>query len=289
MNKNAIFLIACLAFFSACSASTKDRANVTSNVDDHTIGKTKDTTLLKPATTAEILAREEVPVLCYHQIREWKASDGKRAKDDIIAPDRFSAHIKMLADSGYNAILPDQLYDYLVYGKKLPQKPIMLTFDDTDLDQFTVAAPTLKKYGFKGVYFIMTVSIGKKGRIAYMNKAQIKQLSDEGNTIASHTYDHKNFAQFTEEDWKTQIEEPNKTLSAITGKKIDYFAYPYGVTKASKLHKLKDYGFKAAFILSTKRDENYPLFTIRRIIDPGTYTAKNLYNSIHKSFNKPKI
>jgi peptidoglycan/xylan/chitin deacetylase (PgdA/CDA1 family) len=242
----------------------------------------------EPADNKTIMARREVPVLCYHQIREATGSDSKRAHDDIISPTKFRAHIKMLADSGYHTILPDQLYDYLVYGAKLPEKPIMITFDDTDLDQFTIGATTLKKYGNKGVYFIMTVSIGKKGRIGYMSKEQIRQLSDEGNTIASHTYDHKNFAQFTDEDWKTQIDEPTKKLEEITGKKIEYFAYPYGVYKASTLHKLKEHGFKAAFILSTARDENYPLYTIRRIIDPGRYTAKNLYYSINKSFNKIK-
>ncbi|RQO69053.1 polysaccharide deacetylase [Pedobacter sp. KBW01] len=247
-----------------------------------------DSANTKPAGAKTILARREVPVLCYHQIRNTTASDSKRAHDDIIAPDKFREHMKMLADSGYHSILPDQLYDYLVYGTKLPEKPIMITFDDTDEDQFTVGATTLKKHGFKGVYFIMTVSIGRKGRINYMTKEQIKQLADEGNTIASHTYDHKNFAQFTDEDWKTQIDEPTKKLEEITGKKVEYFAYPYGVYKAANLHKLKEHGFKAAFILSTARDENYPLYTIRRIIDPGRYTAKNLYYSINKSFNKTK-
>ena len=247
-----------------------------------------DTKKLKPADAKTILARKEVPVLCYHQIRNALSSDSKRANDDIIAPDKFKEHIKMLADSGYNSILPDQLYEYLVYGKKLPEKPIMITFDDTDEDQFTVGNSTLKKYGYKGVYFIMTVSIGRKGRINYMTREQIKQLADEGNAIASHTYDHKNFAQFTDEDWKTQIDEPTKKLEQITGKKVEYFAYPYGVYKAANLPKLKEHGFKAAFILSTARDENYPLFTIRRIIDPGRYSAKNLYYSINKSFNKTK-
>lgn len=285
--KLLLAVIATLLLFS-CQSNLQENNNKTAsaNVDTTTA---KNHANLKPASAKEILAKREVPVLCYHQIRNWLPSDGKRAHDDIIAPDRFESHVKMLADSGYTSILPDQLYDYLVFDKKLPEKPIMFTFDDTDLDQFTVAAPTLKKYGFKGVYFIMTVAIGKKGRIAYMNKAQIKQLSDEGNTIASHTYDHKNFADFKDEDWKTQIEEPTKKLEEITGKKVEYFAYPYGVSKSSTLHKLKDYGFKAAFILSTKRDENYPLFTIRRIIDPGTYTAKNLYNSINKSFNKKPV
>lgn len=246
--------------------------------------KAENQTTLIAADAATILARKEVPVLCYHQIRDWTSTDGNGAKDDIISPARFKEHIKMLADNGYHSILPDQLYDYLVYGKELPPKPIMFTFDDTDLDQFTVAYPTLKQYGFKGVYFIMTVAIGKKGRIDYMNAEQIKTLSDDGNVIANHTYDHKNFAHFNENDWLVQLEEPNQKLEKITGKKIEYFAYPYGVFKSSKLHKLKDYGFKMAFILSTKRNEQYPLFTVRRIIDPGYYTARGLMNSIKKSF-----
>lgn len=283
-----IFIIGAglLLYLAACTASSQEEhqtglsgkklETVPATIHSDTLGK-------KPATAAEVLARKEVPVLCYHQIRDWKPSDSKRAHDDIIPPANFKQHIKMLADSGYHTILPDQLYDYLNYGAALPEKPIMITFDDTDLDQYTVGAKVLKEHGFKGVFFIMTVSIG---RPRYMSKAQIKELADDGHEIASHTWNHKNFAQFTAEDWKIQIDEPTQTLEKITGKKVAYFAYPYGVFKASTLHKLKDHGFKAAFILSTKRDEQYPLFTIRRIIDPGTYTARNLYHSIQKSFNK---
>lgn len=281
MKFNFPLALVLVLILGACSNAAQEKGSTAENVAE---SKTDTVTKAQPADAKTILARKQVPVLCYHQIRDWQAGDSKRAHDDIISPANFEAHVKMLADSGYTSILPDQLYDYLVYGKTLPKNPIMFTFDDTDLDQFTVANPVLKKYGFKAVYFIMTVSIGKKGRIAYMNKAQIKQLADEGNVIASHTYDHKNFAQFTPEDWTTQIDKPTQLLEEITGKKIEYFAYPYGVSKASELHKLKEHGFKAAFILSTKRDENYPLYTIRRIIDPGTYTAKNLMHSIKKSF-----
>ena len=265
---------------SACTYSGQSKTTSTSVNSDKDIVEANDTPE-KEATAAEILSRKEVPVLCYHQIRDWKASDSKRAHDDIIPPANFKQHIKMLADSGYHTILPDQLYDYLNYGTKLPEKPIIISFDDTDLDQFTVAAPELKKYGFKGVFFIMTVSIG---RPRYMSKAQIKTLSNEGHVIASHTWNHKNFTEFTDEDWEIQLDKPTKTLETITGKKVEYFAYPYGVWKPETLHKLKEHGFKAAFILSTKRDETNPLFTIRRIIDPGRYTAKNLYQSINKSF-----
>ncbi|WP_316798190.1 polysaccharide deacetylase family protein [Pedobacter frigidisoli] len=286
MKRFSLLAIVIPALIASCTADSKKQ--VSQAKTDFTKIEVADTANQKAADNKTILSRREVPVLCYHQIRNNIASDSKRAHDDIIAPDKFREHIKMLADSGYHTIQPDQLYNYLVYGSKLPEKPIIISFDDTDEDQFTVGNTTLKKYSFKGVYFIMTVSIGRKGRISYMTKAQIKQLADEGNTIASHTYDHKNFAQFTEEDWKTQIDEPTRKLEEITGKKIEYFAYPYGVYKSSTLHKLKEHGFKAAFILSTARDEQYPLLTIRRIIDPGRYTAKNLYYSINKSFNKTK-
>lgn len=286
MKKLIIGAFICPILFTACQSSSGETSlsATTKTTSSLSVATAPETDTLKPADAATILAKKEAPVLCYHQIREWLPSDGKRAKDDIISPAKFKEHVKMLADSGYQSILPDQLYDYLLYGKALPEKPIMFTFDDTDLDQFTVAYPTLKQYGFKGVYFIMTVAIGKKGRIAYMNAAQIKELSDQGNVIASHTYDHKNFAKFNDEDWKTQIDEPTQKLEKITGKKVEYFAYPYGVYKSSLLPKLKEHGFKAAFILSTKRDENYPLYTIRRIIDPGNYTARNLLHSIKKSF-----
>lgn len=279
--KNYISLLFPL-LFAACVPGTRENAAL---AEQKTTEETKKDTLGKrePADAKTVLGRKEVPVLCYHQIRDWKASDSKRAHDDIIPPANFKQHMKMLADSGYHTILPDQLYDYLNYGTALPAKPIMITFDDTDLDQYTVGAAELKKHGFKGVFFIMTVSIG---RPRYMSKAQIKELSDDGHVIASHTWNHKNFTQFTDEDWKIQIDEPTRTLEKITGKKVEYFAYPYGLFKASLLPKLKEHGFKAAFILSTKRDETDPLLTIRRIIDPGTYSARNLYNSIQKSFNK---
>ncbi len=87
------------------------------------------------------MARKQVPVVCWHQIRDWRPKDSKNANDYIVQIAAFKEHIKMLADSGYHTILPDQLYAYLTTGAALPKKPIMLTFDDTDEDQYTIAAP----------------------------------------------------------------------------------------------------------------------------------------------------
>ncbi|CAH0270971.1 MULTISPECIES: polysaccharide deacetylase family protein [unclassified Pedobacter] len=248
-------------------------------------GTPVDVSKIKVADAKTILARKQVPILCYHQVRNWKPTDGKVGKDYIVEIQNFKDQMKMLADSGYHTILPDQLYAYLNTGAALPSKPIMLTFDDTDLDQFTIVRPTLDKLGYKAVYFIMTVSIGKKGKfVDYMSKEQIKQLADEGNVIGSHTYDHKNFKKYAGKDWEEQLDKPTKKLEEITGKKMTEFAYPFGLWNAEGIPELKKRGFRMAYQLSTKRDEKDPLFTIRRIIASGYWSPKTLSNSIKNSF-----
>ncbi|MBD1366620.1 polysaccharide deacetylase family protein [Mucilaginibacter sp. ZT4R22] len=252
-----------------------------------------------PVDNAAVMARKQVPIVCYHQIRDWKATDSKGAKDYIVQIAAFKEHIKMLADSGYHTILPNQLYNYLTTGAALPKKPIMLTFDDTDLDQFTVAAPELKKYGFKAVYFVMTVSIG---RPRYMTAEMVKKLSDDGNVIASHTWDHHRVDKYTHngvfqikgkngkitnrpvDDWVTQIDKPTKKLQEITGKEIVYFAYPFGIWKKPVLPEIQKRGFKLAFQLADKRDPDYPLLTVRRILDSGYWSTKTFSNSVRNSF-----
>jgi peptidoglycan/xylan/chitin deacetylase (PgdA/CDA1 family) len=234
------------------------------------------------AKNVEILSRPEVPILCYHQIRNYKPTDSKTAKDYIVPVAVFSQQMQSLADSGYHAILPEQLNDYLVYGKALPSKPVMITFDDTRLDQYTAALPELNKHGFKGVFFIMTVSLGRPG---YMSADQVKKLADEGHTIGSHTWDHKNVKTYTDEEWPRQVGKPSKQLQTITGKPVEYFAYPFGLWNKNAIAGLKKFGFKGVFQLSDRRDENDPLYSIRRIIVPG-YSAATLQRSMKNSFKK---
>lgn len=294
MKHHLLPLLAAAAIFTA-SCQSKSQTNTDNTDVKDTLTQTSskeevqaakiDVSKIKVADAKTILARKQVPILCYHQVRNWKPTDGKVGKDYIVEIQNFKDQVKMLADSGYHSILPDQLYAYLNTGAPLPSKPIMFTFDDTDMDQFTIAAPTLKKYGFKAVYFIMTVSIGRKGKfVDYMTKEQIKQLSDDGNVIGSHTYDHKNFKKYQGKDWEEQLDKPTKKLEEITGKKMTEFAYPFGLWNAEGFPELKKRGFRMAFSLADKRDQNYPLYTVRRIIASGYWSPKTLHNSIVKSF-----
>jgi hypothetical protein len=103
----------------------------------------------------------EVPVLCYHQIRNWEESDSKSARGYIMPPGRFKKQIKVLVDSGYHFILPDQLLSHILTNNTLPQKPIMISFDDGTAGQFTEAIPILNDAKIKAVFFIMTVVLNR--------------------------------------------------------------------------------------------------------------------------------
>src|SRR5688500_406352 len=110
--------------------------------------------------------------------------------------------LKRLVDCGHHRLLPDQPNDYLIKGTPLPSKPFMLTFDDTRQEHYSIAAPAMEKHGFKGVFFVMTIPIGRPN---YMTSEQIKELSDRGHIIGSHTWDHHNVKHLKEDDWAVQI------------------------------------------------------------------------------------
>jgi peptidoglycan/xylan/chitin deacetylase (PgdA/CDA1 family) len=245
----SIIAFAWIAIHQSCnSGNTAPVIKVKAKASD--LLRSEPATAPTMADATAIINRPQVPILCYHQIRDFRPTDGALGKNYIVPVARFAEEMKMLADSGYHTILPDQLYDYLVYRKTLPAKPVMITFDDTRLDQYTTALPELNKHGFKGVFFIMTVSLDRPG---YMTKQEVKQLSDEGHVIGSHTWDHHSVKQYTGNDWTIQIDKPSKQLQEITGKPIEYFAYPFGLWNKEAIANLKHHGFKSVFQLSDRR------------------------------------
>ena len=230
-----------------------------------------------------ILQKTEIPVLCYHRIRTILPNDGENMKTYSVSPSQFAEQMETLYDNGFHTISPEQLYEYLVHEGKLPSKPILITFDDTREEQYRLGAAELKKYGFKGLFFIMTVSIDRPG---YMTKGQIKNLSDNGYAIGAHSWDHHLVTKYKGTDWEIQLQKPKKKLESITGKPVKYFAYPSGVWSSAAIPKIKSSGYQLAFILSTKRDLNEPIYTIRRLIVPNSLSTGGMLKAIQNTFNK---
>ena len=273
-----IFFISCRQ--GKANADEQSRSSsVSSNSGDTSVRGSSS--LRRKASVADILSRRQIPVLCYHRIRPWTASDGRIAKDNVIPPDLFKAHMRLLADSGYHSIMPDQLLDHLEYGDPLPEKPVMITFDDGSIGQYDIGVPTLESHGFRGVFFIMTIATGRKG---YMNAVQLKEMSDRGHLIASHTWDHHSVLEYDSAAWKVQLTGSVKTLEGITGKPVRYFAYPFGLWSPASFPHLRSSGMRGAFILATKRDSTEPLMTLRRINVPGYWNEKAMLQNLKRSF-----
>lgn len=288
--KNSLFVLGALLAL-GCGNSNSTKNETTKTAASEQPAKTDSSKRARVvADAATIMARTQVPVLCYHHI-----IDAPRATREYdVTVDQFKAQMKILHDSGYHTVLPDQLYNYLAYGDPLPPKPVMLTYDDTDIEQFTVAKPEMDKYNFKGVYFLMTISIG---RPRYMSKDQIKQLADEGHAMNSHTWDHSRFDRYKHQnekeirgkkqqvnDYDLQLADTKKKIEEITGKPVEHFAYPFGLWNEAGIPELQKRGYKTAFQLSTKRDSTQPLHTIRRIIVPPQWSAEGLLKVMRSSF-----
>lgn len=263
-----LLLIITISFFSCNKTGHKERSGVNSNSGNIQSNEVKN-------NAAQVLAKPQIPVLCYHRIAEGKESEYK------VTPSTFSAHIQILADSGYHSVSPEQLYNYLTANAPLPEKPFMITFDDSRAEHFQIAAPVLEKHGFRGVFFIMTITYNKKN---YMTTDQIAQLAGAGHTIGLHSWDHTMATKYTEvADWQKQVVMPKKKLEGIIGKPVEYWAYPYGICNSKTAASMSKY-FKLSFILSTKRDSVNPLQTVRRMITPENLTPQGLLKSMRRSF-----
>ncbi len=272
----SIFLI------SACN-SNKSEKQITVSTDTSSVVKKDFLITKKPDDLSTILSRKEVPVLCYHHIRDRNWPAGSRMSEYEVKIQAFKDQMKSLADSGYRTVTPDEYVSYLKYGTPLPDKPVMLTYDDTDKEQYTIGAAEMNKYGFKGVFFIMTISIGRPN---YMTKEELKNLSDSGHVIAAHTWDHHRVTKYTDEDWDEQLTESAKKLETITGRPVKYFAYPFGLWNQPAIPQLQKRNIAAAFQLSAKRDSAQPLYTLRRMIVPGSWSVNTMHRAIKNTFKQ---
>jgi peptidoglycan/xylan/chitin deacetylase (PgdA/CDA1 family) len=272
-------IILALIVFSCNSADKQHPTGNSGLVTKTASGKDITVVTQTENTSVQIYAKPEIPVLCYHRITD------SRKGDYIVSLATFSAHMKILADSGYHSISPSQLYDYLVYNKALPSKPVVISFDDSREEHLTIAAPVMEKYGFRGVFFIMTITYNKKN---YMTKEQIAQLAKAGHTIGLHSWDHTMVTKYKEaSDWQKEVSEPKEKLERIVDKRVEYWAYPNGVYDHKGAEELSKY-FKLSFTLYSKRDSDLPLQTVRRMIVPEC-TPQRLLKSMHRTFAKKMI
>ena len=91
--------------------------------------------------------------------------------------------------------------------------------------------------------------------------------------------------KYQQADWDMQLVKPQRQLEAIIGKPVKYFAYPFGLWNEAAIPELKSRGYKLAFILSSKRDSTEPLYTVRRMLVPGTWSTPGMLKAMRTTFH----
>ncbi|MHB1167087.1 MAG: S-layer homology domain-containing protein, partial [Carboxydocellales bacterium] len=145
-----------------------------------------------------------IPILTYHHLSTEGSLEAGSAV--IINPRTFTAQMQLLKDQGYHTITSQDLYDYLHKNLALPEKPVMITFDDGYESNYTLAYPILKKFGFKAIINIVvgftpgeTAGAANGGnstagvpfqRQEHLSWEQMREMVLSGLIeIQSHTYD----------------------------------------------------------------------------------------------------
>ena len=166
----------------------------------------------------EIPTDIRVPVLMYHAV------DGEfwGHKELFVSPETMESHLKFLVENGYDPIFFEDLYQADKYDK-----PVIITFDDGYLNNYTELFPLLQKYNVKATVFVVTSSIG--GKDTSMTEAQVKELSDSGLvSIQSHTVNHLVLEGLSPEEQRLEMEQSKLLVTRMTGREPFVISYPTG-------------------------------------------------------------
>jgi len=209
-----------------------------------------------------------VPVLMYHEIADTAATPSRLA----VSPDVFADQLAYLHDAGFQAITAGALSAFLADGVgELPERPVVLTFDDGYGDFYSQAMPVLKQHGFTGTLFMTTGWIGKEGEAKRMlNWRELAEIEQAGIEIGAHTCQHPQLDQLPDNLIREELYVSKSQLEDNLGLKVPGLAYPFGYSNAKVRQVARDVGYDYAYSvnnsLTTDADDKFtlPRLTVRR-------------------------
>lgn len=175
-----------------------------------------------------------LPVLMYHHVGPHQKNFDPNL---TVHTDKFKAQLRFLARRGYVGIRPADWLAWIRDAKPLPEKPMLLTFDDAFEDLRDHVFPVLEQYGFGGLVFVATNYVGKANiwdkplgfeLLPCLKADQIRQAALKGMDFGAHTRSHPDLTRITEDEISAELAGSRSDLEHIVDSQVISFAYPYG-------------------------------------------------------------
>lgn len=288
---NFLIYISILIFAAGLLLNFLDEKILNSLVDSTTVAnqpssEPKSTPLSTPRSTPNpqtFIGRSiKVPILTYHYIGNNPNPEFDKTRDNLsVSPTDFESQLEYLKNNDYTPITLDTMYAGLMGLEKLPEKSIVLTFDDGYIDFFVNAYPILKKYNFKATSFIPTGLIGQG---YYLTWEQIQEMQKSGLTsFQAHSINHPNLTLLDPLSIKVEVLDSKKELEQRLNSIVNFFCYPYGASSTQIQGIVQSSGYIGAVgtwngsIISEGNLYNMP-----RIKIPGGISTEQFANLIQE-------
>jgi peptidoglycan/xylan/chitin deacetylase (PgdA/CDA1 family) len=160
----------------------------------------------------------------------------------FASPAEFQAQMSWLSGHGYHAVTLQRAYDYWRHAVALPSKPIVISFDDGYLGQYTNAFPVMRRLRWPGVLNLKVNNIGKDG----IEKSEVKKLVEAGWEIDSHTITHPDLTTLSASSLQTELVDSKSRLHRLFGGAVNFFCYPAGRFNATVVSAVKAAGYLGA-------------------------------------------
>ena len=179
-----------------------------------------------------------VPILLYHHVAPTDGTDLY-----TVSPEMFAEQMQTLIQSGFEAITPHQLTAALQCGAPLPQRPVVITFDDGNADNYEFAFPIMRRLRLKGTIYVVANRTASPG---FLSVQQLHEMVDAGWEIGSHSMTHPDLTGIDAEELPAELLASRLMLEETLGIAIESFAYPYGSSSNEIASKVDNYGYTNA-------------------------------------------
>ena len=242
--------------------------------------------VILPKTKKSKNANVKIPILLYHDFVTTVPDSDPDNFNYINTPQSYEENIKVLLENGYTFISFQELDDANNGKISLPEKPILVTFDDGYASNYEYIFPILKKYNVKVSIFVVTDKIGKEvdGK-KYLSWEQCREMQDSGLVeIFSHSKRHVFYDKLPVRSIRDDVKESYKIIEEKLGKQaLKVFAYPYGAYTKETVWTLKINGIDMqVYDIGMNYFNNFDTDYIKRFNIPCEMTGEEIIEEITK-------